>query len=156
MTRYVVRAASWRPLCLPLPPLPSSPQLLTTSGYTCSVEFRFQTERCITLVFCRTSIKSKHTLSLGGPVVREGEAPTACCTRTPLKPHPLLLPPTEPSSPPHRRQLTCYHNESRFKNVISTGGRRSSSPSPASLTLYATSLILFSASDSLMQGEHST
>lgn len=101
MTRDGVRPATWRPLCPPLPPLPSSPQLLTTSGYTCSGEFRFQTERCLALVFCRTSIKSKHMLSLSGPVVREGEPPTARYTHTPLKPHPLLLPPPEPSSPPH-------------------------------------------------------
>lgn len=79
--------------------LPSSPQLLTTSGYTCSGEFRFQTERCLSLVFCRTSIKSRHMLSVSGPVVREGEPITACYTHAPFKPYPLPLPPPEPSSP---------------------------------------------------------
>jgi len=108
MTRDGVRPATW-PLCVlpPSPPLPSSPQLLTTSGYTCSGEFRFQTERCLALVFCRTSIKSRHMLSLSGPVVREGELLTACYTHTPFKPHPLLLPPPEPSSPPHPWQPPC-------------------------------------------------
>lgn len=97
-------------LCVLLSP-PCSPQLLTTSGYTCSGEFRFQTERCFALAFCRTSIKSRHILSLGGPVVREGEPLTACCFHTPLKPPPptplLIL--DNPHAPP-------YHHDSRFKN----------------------------------------
>lgn len=88
MTGDGVRPATCHPLCPPLPPLPSSPQLLTTSGYTCSGEFRFQTERCLALVFCRTSIKSRHILSLSGPVVREGEPLTACEAHTPLKTSP--------------------------------------------------------------------
>lgn len=79
MTRDGVRPATWRPVCLPLP---FSPLLLTTSGYTCSGEFRFQTERCLSLVFCRTSITSKHILSFSGPVVREGEPLTACYIHT--------------------------------------------------------------------------
>lgn len=44
-----------------------------------------------------------------------GKPLTACYTHTPLKPHPLLLPPPEPSSPrsPHAHS---YHHETRLKN----------------------------------------
>lgn len=76
------------------PPLPH--QLLTTSGYTCSVEFRFQTECCLALVFCRISLRSGRMLSLGGPVVREGEALTACVNLDTFQTSPAPA-----SSPPH-------------------------------------------------------
>lgn len=89
---------------------PSSPQLLTTSGYTCSGEFRFQTERCLALVFCRTHIKSRHTLSPSGPVVREGESLTACYAHRhtfETSPAPASSPHEPSFSPPHPWQHTC-------------------------------------------------
>lgn len=107
MTRDGVRPATW-PLCvlpsLLSPPHPSSSPhqdtlVLVNSG--------FKRNAGLLWFFCRTSIKSRHILSLSSPVVREGESLTARCTYTPLKPHPLLLPPPEPSSPPHPWQPTC-------------------------------------------------
>lgn len=101
---------------------PSSPQLLTTSGYTCSGEFRFQTERCLALVFCRTHIKSRHTLSPSGPVVREGESLTACYAHR----HTFETSPAPASSPPRAFLLSSspltahmhspYRHESRWKD----------------------------------------
>lgn len=112
MTRGGVRPATWRLLCSPslpsLPPLPPSPQLLTTSGYTCFVEFRFQTERCL---LCSISLqdqyhKQVHTVSLW-PCGRRGEPLTAYYTDTPFKTSPAPASCRWASSPPHPRQPTC-------------------------------------------------
>lgn len=110
-----------------LPSLPCSPQLLTTSGYTCFTEFRFQTERCLALVFCRASIKSRHVLSLSGPVVRDGEPLTACRAHTPFKPHQLLLPPHPLaflSSQPQHTHLSPLEQIKEWKVPSMTGHRR--------------------------------
>lgn len=121
MTRDGVRPATWRPLCSPssLPLLlltSSSPQLLTTSGYTCSGEFRFQTERCLALFFCRTSIISRHIqyTVCQWPCGQGGEPLTACCTHTHLwnLTRSCFLPFLTLDSP----HAHPYHHESRLEN----------------------------------------
>ena len=85
MMRDGARPATW-PLCPPSPPPPPAPHHIRIHLFL--VNSGFKRNAASALLFCTTSIKSRHRLSLSGPAVRQGEPPTARYTRTPLKPSP--------------------------------------------------------------------
>lgn len=103
-----------------LPPLPSSPQLLTTSGYTCSAEFRFQTERCLALVFLQDQYqKQAYAVSQWSCGQRRG-APNGLSRSHTLQTSPAPASSPLPGLPPplalDSRNIQPYHHESRLKN----------------------------------------